>query len=68
MPRTGSLFMATRYEFLTDGRPVQLPQPWEPVAVTDGTSVVLPEAGTSADTGTMDRPLPYGGGAITICL
>lgn len=45
----------TRYEFLADGMPVQLSQSWEPMAITDGTPVVLPEMGPLAGSGVVER-------------
>ncbi|MFI0238245.1 GntR family transcriptional regulator [Streptomyces sp. NPDC016845] len=45
----------TRYEFLADGQPVQLSESWEPMAVTDGTPVVLPEMGPLAGAGVVAR-------------
>ncbi|MET9346800.1 GntR family transcriptional regulator [Streptomyces termitum] len=43
------------YEFLADGRPVQLSTSWEPYALTGGTLVVLPEGGPHAGTGVVNR-------------
>ncbi|GHA67941.1 GntR family transcriptional regulator [Streptomyces termitum] len=43
------------YEFLADGRPVQLSTSWEPYALTAGTLVVLPEGGPHAGTGVVNR-------------
>lgn len=51
----GDLCVVTRYEFLADGRPVQLSRSWEPMAITDGTPVVLPEAGPLAGAGVVER-------------
>ncbi|PJE95550.1 GntR family transcriptional regulator [Streptomyces carminius] len=51
----GDPCVLTRYEFLADGRPVQLSESWEPMAVTDGTPIVLPEAGPLAGTGVVER-------------
>ncbi|MEU6665943.1 GntR family transcriptional regulator [Streptomyces sp. NPDC046727] len=45
----------THYEFLADGRPVQLSESWEPMAVTDGTPIVLPEKGPLAGKGVVER-------------
>ncbi len=39
----GDLCVWTSYEFLADGRPVQLSTSWEPYDLTAGTLVVLPE-------------------------
>ncbi len=41
----GDPVMMTRYRFLADEVPIQLSTSWEPLAVTGGTPVELPEAG-----------------------
>ena len=51
----GDPCVTTRYEFLADGQPVQLSQSWEPMALTDGTPVVLPEMGPLAGAGVVER-------------
>ncbi|MFJ5832395.1 GntR family transcriptional regulator [Streptomyces sp. NPDC093089] len=51
----GDLCVVTRYEFLADGRPVQLSQSWEPMAITGETPVVLPEMGPLAGAGVVER-------------
>lgn len=51
----GSLCVTTHYEFLADGRPVQLSESWEPMAITDGTPIVLPEMGPLAGKGVVER-------------
>ncbi|MFA3874139.1 GntR family transcriptional regulator [Streptomyces sp. MMCC 100] len=51
----GDLCVTTRYEFLAGGQPVQLSESWEPLALTDGTAVVLPEAGRLAGKGVVER-------------
>ena len=51
----GDPCVTTRYEFLADGQPVQLSQSWEPMAITDGTPVVLPERGPLAGAGVVER-------------
>ncbi|MFB7914464.1 GntR family transcriptional regulator [Streptomyces sp. NPDC056061] len=51
----GDLCVRTYYEFLADGRPVQLSESWEPMAITDGTPVVLPERGPLAGKGVVER-------------
>jgi hypothetical protein len=48
------------YEFLADGRPVQLSTSWEPYDVTAGTLVVLPEGGPHAGTGVVNRMAAIG--------
>ncbi|WP_028797779.1 GntR family transcriptional regulator [Streptomyces purpureus] len=45
----------TRYEFLADGQPVQLSESWEPMSITDGTPIVLPEMGPHAGAGVVER-------------
>ncbi len=51
----GDLCVTTHYEFLAAGQPVQLSTSWEPMAVTAGTAVVLPERGPLAGTGVVER-------------
>ncbi|WP_330304363.1 MULTISPECIES: GntR family transcriptional regulator [unclassified Streptomyces] len=51
----GDLCVNTRYEFLADGQPVQLSDSWEPMAITDGTPIVLPEMGPLAGKGVVER-------------
>ncbi|MFI1149931.1 GntR family transcriptional regulator [Streptomyces sp. NPDC020817] len=45
----------TTYEFLAEGRAVEICESWEPMAVTDGTPVVLPEAGPFKGAGVIER-------------
>ncbi|MFF5147217.1 GntR family transcriptional regulator [Streptomyces sp. NPDC013157] len=45
----------THYEFLADGRPVQLSSSWEPLALTGGTPIMLPERGPLAGKGVVER-------------
>lgn len=52
--------MRTTYEFLADGKPVQLSTSWEPYAVTGGTLVVLPEGGPHAGAGVVNRMAAIG--------
>ncbi|MBW5423901.1 UTRA domain-containing protein [Streptomyces sp. BG9H] len=47
----GDLCVRTAYEFLADGKPVQLSTSWEPCELTGGTLVVLPEGGPHAGVG-----------------
>ena len=47
--------MLTTYEFLSEGRPVEICESWEPMAVTNGTPVVLPEAGPFKGAGVIER-------------
>ncbi|MBT2384024.1 GntR family transcriptional regulator [Streptomyces sp. ISL-11] len=51
----GDPCVRTVYEFLADGRPVQLSESWEPMAITGETPVVLPELGPLAGMGVVDR-------------
>ncbi|MFF1495798.1 GntR family transcriptional regulator [Streptomyces sp. NPDC058304] len=51
----GDLCVRTVYEFLADGRPVQLSTSWEPYDLTAGTLVVLPEGGPHAGAGVVNR-------------
>lgn len=43
----GDPVMVTRYRFLADAVPIQLSTSWEPLALTGGTPVELPEAGVA---------------------
>ncbi|MFF2960261.1 GntR family transcriptional regulator [Streptomyces sp. NPDC057963] len=52
---SGDLCVTTHYEFLADGQPVQLSESWEPMALTDGTPIVLPETGPLAGKGVVER-------------
>ncbi|KOU66938.1 GntR family transcriptional regulator [Streptomyces sp. WM4235] len=45
----------THYEFLAEGQPVQLSESWEPMNITEGTPVVLPETGPLAGRGVVER-------------
>ncbi|GAA4918581.1 GntR family transcriptional regulator [Streptomyces coeruleoprunus] len=51
----GDPCVVTRYEFMADSQPVQLSTSWEPMAITDGTPVVLPEMGPLAGMGVVER-------------
>ncbi|MEW1611662.1 MULTISPECIES: GntR family transcriptional regulator [unclassified Streptomyces] len=51
----GDLCVMTDYEFLADGQPAQLATSWEPMAVTGGTSVLLPEMGPRGRIGVVAR-------------
>ncbi|WP_405932415.1 GntR family transcriptional regulator [Streptomyces sp. NBC_00827] len=51
----GELCVNTHYEFLAEGQPVQLSESWEPMAITDETPIVLPEAGPLAGKGVVVR-------------
>ncbi|MFJ6861375.1 GntR family transcriptional regulator [Streptomyces werraensis] len=56
----GELCVRTAYEFLADGRPVQLSTSWEPYGLTGGTLVVLPEGGPHAGAGVVNRMAEIG--------
>ncbi|MFE7302581.1 GntR family transcriptional regulator [Streptomyces sp. NPDC057579] len=56
----GDLCVRTVYEFLADGRPVQLSTSWEPYDLTCGTLVVLPEGGPHAGVGVVNRMAEIG--------
>ncbi|MFF4100541.1 GntR family transcriptional regulator [Streptomyces sp. NPDC001903] len=56
----GDLCVRTVYEFLGDGRPVQLSTSWEPYELTGGTLVVLPEGGPHAGVGVVNRMAAIG--------
>ncbi|ARF72211.1 GntR family transcriptional regulator [Kitasatospora albolonga] len=51
----GDLCVMTDYEFLADGQPVQLARSWEPMAVTGGTPILLPEMGPRGKIGVVER-------------
>ncbi|MEU7646808.1 GntR family transcriptional regulator [Streptomyces huasconensis] len=56
----GEPCVRTAYEFLADGKPVQLSTSWEPYELTGGTLVVLPEGGPHAGTGVVNRMAAIG--------
>lgn len=56
----GDLCVRTVYEFLADGKPVQLSTSWEPYDLTGGTLVVLPEGGPHAGAGVVNRMAEIG--------
>ncbi|MFI1506864.1 GntR family transcriptional regulator [Streptomyces sp. NPDC020597] len=56
----GDLCVRTTYEFLANGRPVQLSTSWEPYDLTAGTLVVLPEGGPHAGAGVVNRMAAIG--------
>jgi len=51
----GDHCVMTHYEFLADGQPAQLATSWEPMAITGGTSVLLPEMGPRGKIGVVAR-------------
>ena len=61
----GELCVRTMYEFLADGRPVQLSMSWEPYDLTASTLVVLPEGGPRAGAGVVNRMAVVG---VTVSL
>ena len=56
----GDPCVRTDYEFLADRRPVMLSTGWEPMAITGGTVVVLPEGGPLAGRGVVARMAAIG--------
>jgi GntR family transcriptional regulator len=54
------LCVRTAYEFLSDGRPLQLSTSWEPYDLTAGTLVVLPEGGPHAGADVVNRMAAIG--------
>ncbi|MFH8346908.1 GntR family transcriptional regulator [Streptomyces sp. NPDC018045] len=56
----GDLCVRTAYEFLADGKPVQLSTSWEPYSITEGTIVVLPEGGPYTGRGVIERMAAIG--------
>lgn len=56
----GEPCVRTAYEFLADGRPVQLATSWEPYDLTAGSLVVLPEGGPHAGAGVVNRMAAIG--------
>jgi len=56
----GDRVMRTRYTYRADGEPVMLATSWEPLAITGGTPIVLPEAGPLAGAGVVDRMTSLG--------
>ncbi len=52
--------ICTRYTFLADGEPVMLSTSWEPLDLTDGTLVMLPEEGPYAGHGVIARMAAIG--------
>lgn len=62
----GARLMRTKYVFTLDGHPTYLSTSWEPLALTEGTPVILPEAGPYAGAGVRDR-MAVIGHAPTYC-
>jgi DNA-binding GntR family transcriptional regulator len=53
--QAGDPAIRTRYTFQADGEPVMLSESWEPLELTGGTAVMLPEEGPHAGKGVVDR-------------
>jgi DNA-binding GntR family transcriptional regulator len=51
----GERTMRTQYVFLADGQPTYLSTSWEPLAITLGTDIMLPEQGPHAGIGVANR-------------
>ena len=51
----GDPAMRTRYTFQAGGEPVMLSESWEPLELTGGSAVILPEEGPHAGEGVVDR-------------
>ncbi|MFA1541021.1 GntR family transcriptional regulator [Actinomadura monticuli] len=51
----GDAVLETRYTFLADDQPVMLSASWEPLEITRGTPVMLPEEGPHAGAGVVAR-------------
>lgn len=58
--RIGEPAIRTSYTFLSDGDPVMLSESWEPLAMTQGTAVMLPEEGPHAGRGVVERMAEIG--------
>ncbi|MCQ8772262.1 GntR family transcriptional regulator [Streptomyces telluris] len=56
----GDLCVRTAYEFMLDGKPVQLLTSWEPYGLTAHTLVVLPEGGPYSGKGVVHRMAEIG--------
>ncbi|MBF6045483.1 UTRA domain-containing protein [Streptomyces sp. NRRL B-1677] len=56
----GDYCVRTSYEYLADGKPVQLVTSWEPYSITSGSLVVLPETGPLAGKGVVRRMAEIG--------
>jgi DNA-binding GntR family transcriptional regulator len=51
----GDRTLRTAYRYLADNEPVMLGTSWEPLAITEGTPVLLPERGPYAGRGVVER-------------
>ncbi|MBH1935324.1 GntR family transcriptional regulator [Streptomyces sp. AV19] len=56
----GDYCVRTSYEYLADGKPVQLLTSWEPYSLTAGSLVILPETGPLAGAGVVRRMAEIG--------
>lgn len=56
----GEKVMRTQYTFFADGEPIYLSTSWEPLSITLGTPIVLPEDGPYAGAGVQDRMAAIG--------
>lgn len=56
----GDRVMRTAYTFTLDGTPTYLSTSWEPLAITAGTEIMLPESGELAGAGVVDRMAAIG--------
>ncbi|KIQ63762.1 GntR family transcriptional regulator [Kitasatospora griseola] len=56
----GELTVHTRYEFMLEHKPVQLAESWEPMAITDGTPILLPDLGPLSGRGVVERMASIG--------
>ncbi|MFC5723565.1 GntR family transcriptional regulator [Streptomyces gamaensis] len=56
----GDYCVRTSYEYLADGKPVQLVTSWEPYSLTAGSLVILPETGPLAGAGVVRRMAEIG--------
>ena len=61
----GDPTVRTAYEFLDDGKPAQLSVSWEPMAVTSGTPILLPEMGPLRGMGVVERMRSIGVDVVT---
>ncbi|MET8752886.1 GntR family transcriptional regulator [Streptomyces sp. NPDC004667] len=51
----GAPCVMTRYEFMADGSPAELSESWEPLEITSGTPIMLPEEGEMRGAGVVAR-------------
>jgi DNA-binding GntR family transcriptional regulator len=56
----GERTMRTVYRFLADDEPVMLSTSWEPLSITEGTPMLLPERGPYAGRGVVERMAAIG--------